>query len=247
MKILHEIKKLVKSYLYADNLAKLAIIYDDTDKWGEHWYARRYEKEFRNLRRKKLTILEIGIGGYYNPKEGGASLRMWKRYFPRSMIYGIDLYDKSAVQEKRIKTFQGNQADEDFLKDICNKTGPLDIIIDDGSHVNNHVITSFKILFPFLKDGGIYIIEDTHASYFPAFGGDSINLANPNTVMNFFKKLTDCLNYEEYLIPGYKPTYFDKHIVAIHFYHNLIFVYKGLNNEGSQQVKDGICLIRKND
>ncbi len=51
--------------------------------------------------------------------------------------------------------------------------------------------------------------------------------------MNFFKGLADSLNYEEIIRPGYIPTYFDKNIVFMHFYHNLIFIYKGKNNEGS--------------
>jgi len=84
---------------------------------------------------------------------------------------------------------------------------------------------------PKTEDGGIYVIEDTNTSYWPEYGGDSNNLDNPSTSMNFFKKLTDCLNHREFLIAGYKPTYFDENIVAIHFYHNIIFLYKGKNDE----------------
>ena len=147
------------------------------------------------------------------------------------MIYSIDIYDKSALQEKRIKIFQGHQADEAFLKNICSQIGPLDIIIDDGSHIVSHVLASFKILFPFLKEDGIYVIEDTQTSYWPSWGGNSENLNDSATSMNFFKNLTDSLNYQEFLKPDYVPSYFDRHIVAIHFYHNLVFIYKGQNNE----------------
>lgn len=79
---------------------------------------------------------------------------MWKKYFPFCDIYAIDIYDKSALQEKRIKIYQGNQTDEIFLMQVTIETGPLDIIIDDGSHINEHIIETFKMLFPALKDGG---------------------------------------------------------------------------------------------
>lgn len=51
--------------------------------------------------------------------------------------------------------------------------------------------------------------------------------------MNYFKSLIDCLNHQEFVKRDYLPTYFDQHIVSVHFYHNLIFIYKGLNNEES--------------
>jgi hypothetical protein len=51
----------------------------------------------------------------------------------------------------------------------------------------------------------------------------------------FLKKLTDSLNYEEFLKPGYQPSYYDEHIVAMHFYHNLVFIQKGQNKEGSNR------------
>jgi len=224
--------------LYSKDLIKLATIYG-TDKWGTHFYASHYTKHFNKLRNKKLKILEIGVGGYTNTKKGGESLRMWKRYFPKSMIYSIDIYDKSILQEKRIKIFQGSQADKVFLKDIYNQIGSLDIIIDDGSHIADHVLTSFKTLFPLLKEGGIYVVEDIQTSYWPSFTENSDNLNDSSTPMNFFKTLTDGLNYQEFLIPNYTPSYFYLNIIAIHFYHNLVLIYKGKNNEPSNAIKNG--------
>lgn len=218
----------VISKLHSTNLTQLAIIYG-TDKWNHHWYTQHYQKHFHHLRRKKLNVLEIGIGGYEDPLSGGNSLRMWKHYFPNSNIYGIDINDKSALQENRIKIFQGDQSDETFLRDVFNRIGSLDVVIDDGSHVNAHVITSFKTLFPLLNPGGIYAVEDTEHSYAPKFGGDNEDLGNPSTMMNFFKNLTDGLNHEDlqFFKPGYAPSYFDKNILSIYFYHNLIILYKG--------------------
>jgi hypothetical protein len=54
-----------------------------------------------------------------------------------------------------------------------------------------------------------------------------------HTSMNYFKTLVDGLNYEEFTLGEYAPTYFDRHITSMHFYHNLVFIYKGQNNEGS--------------
>lgn len=113
---------------------------------------------------------------------------MWKKYFPFGSIYSVDIYDKSRLQESRIKIFRGGQVDKNFLEAISNEIEGIDLIIDDGSHLNDHVIESFKLLFPKLKDGGIYVVEDTQTSYWKHFGGDSENLNNPNTTMNFLKR-----------------------------------------------------------
>ena len=161
---------------------------------------------------------------------------MWKKYFPFASIFAIDIYDKSSLQEDRITIFKGSQIDRIFLNKVTEEIGKIDVIIDDGSHINEHVIESFNVLFPKLKDGGIYVIEDTQTSYWEEFGGDSKDLNNPKTIMNYFKRLTDGLNNKEFLIPNYKQSYFDKKIISMHFYHNLIFIYKGNNDEESKLV-----------
>jgi demethylmacrocin O-methyltransferase len=197
-----------------------------TDKSGIHSYTQHYKNHFEKLKNKKLKLLEIGVGGYDNPDAGGNSLKMWKKYFKHGNIFSIDIYDKSRLQEKRIKIFKGSQIDKSFLSRVIAEMGEIDIIIDDGSHINEHVIESFKYLFPKLKDGGIYIIEDTQTSYWEEYGGDSKNFQNSLTIMNFFKSLTDALNYKEFRISNYEASYYDKNISSIHFYHNMIFIYK---------------------
>ncbi|HLR76746.1 MAG TPA: CmcI family methyltransferase [Balneolaceae bacterium] len=225
----------IKAFGKGGDLNELAKIYE-TDKYGSHYYTPHYMAHFKKLRYKRLNLLEIGVGGYEEAYEGGASLRMWKKYFPFGNIYSIDIYDKSALQENRITIFKGSQTDEDFIKKVVNKIGELDIIIDDGSHKNEHVIKTFEILFPLMKDGGIYVVEDTQTSYWKEYGGSSEELKSANTTMNYFKQFADSLNYQEFLIPDYEPTYFDKKIVSLHFYHNLIFIYKGDNDEKSNMV-----------
>lgn len=219
---------IVSRVIAGSSLSSLAIIYG-SDKWGVHAYTPHYQRHFSELRKKKLNILEIGIGGYEDPEWGGGSLRMWRTYFYRSHIYGIDIYDKSPHDEKRIKTFKGSQVDISFLTNVINYIGSIDIIIDDGSHVNSHVLETFQFLFPHLNDGGIYIIEDTQTSYWSGLGGSSERLSDTSTTMGYFKSLLDGLNYMEFEDKDYRPNYFDLNIKGIHFYHNLIFVEKGKN------------------
>ncbi len=204
-----------------------------TDKFGSHYYTKHYDRFFAPFRDKEINLLEIGIGGYHDPNRGGESLRTWKEYFGKARIFGIDLYEKTGVAEDRIRVFQGSQIDETFLNSCIVEIGHPDLIIDDGSHINSHVIETFRILFPHLKAGGIYVIEDLQTSYWDEYGGDSYNLRMRSTSMNFLKGLTDGLNYEEFRNPAYEPSYFDKNIVGISFFHNLVFIEKGNNTEGS--------------
>lgn len=204
-----------------------------TEKWGSHYYAPHYARHLAKFRNKRFQLLEIGVGGYGDPYSGGDSLRMWKRYFPRANVFGLDLYDKSSLEEKRIKIFRGDQTDENFLQRVTGEIGKIDVIIDDGSHLNAHVIRTFCLLFPKLSDGGIYIVEDTQTSYWPSNGGDPNARNDVKTTMGFFKSLIDGINYKEFacMLPGYEPDYFDKKIVSMHFYHNLVFIDKGDNDE----------------
>ena len=54
----------------------------------------------------------------------------------------------------------GDQNDPAILNEMATRHGPFDIIIDDGSHVGEHIITSFRALFPDLTANGLYAIED---------------------------------------------------------------------------------------
>lgn len=231
--------KAKKQYLlgkyYCNDLTKLAQLHL-CDKWGTHFYTPHYDAHFKNFKNKDIKLLEIGVGGYKNPDRGGASLRMWKDYFRKGEIYAIDIHDKSLLEENRIKIFQGSQTDLEFLKRICSEVGELDLIIDDGSHMNNDIVKSFKYLFPKLKSGGVYVVEDLQCSYWPWYGGDSENLDNPLTAVNYFKSLIHGINHVEFLKPGYIPNYFEQNITSIHFYHNIIFIHKGDNTTPSSHL-----------
>jgi hypothetical protein len=207
------------------NLRALAIFYG-TDKWGGHRYADHYMNHFRHRRGKNINLLEIGIGGNEDPELGGASLRMWRTYFPHANIYGIDIVDKRLHEEQRIKTFLGSQEDTAFLERVADQIGPMDIIIDDGSHINHDVLTTFKYLFPRLNSNGIYVIEDVQTSYWKKYGGSSLNLQRTDTTMGYVKQLIDNVNKEDFEETGTDTGCVDMDICEIHFYHNLIFIYK---------------------
>jgi hypothetical protein len=224
-------------FVFRHDLLKLATIYG-TDKWGAHRYAAHYAWHFHHLRRKQITLLEIGIGGYEDPRGGGGSLRMWRRYFSNAQIVGLDYFDKSPHAEKRIRIYRGDQSDEKLLRQMVAEVGRPDIIIDDGSHQNRHVLKSFEVLFPLLADDGIYVVEDTQTAYGPDEGGISDDLLTAPTSMCLLKSLVDGLNHEEFIKPGYVPGYYDRNIVALHFYHNLVFVQKGRNQEGSNRIRN---------
>ncbi|MFF4394178.1 hypothetical protein [Streptomyces sp. NPDC001480] len=217
----------------SDDLNKLAVHFK-TDKWGTHRYTQHYQRHLQHLKKESFNLLEIGVGGYSRAGQGGASLRMWKAFFPKAQIFGMDIQDKSFVDEDRITTFIGDQSDPSSLNAVADKIGDLDVIIDDGSHRSPHVLTTFATLFPRLKDGGIYAVEDTQSSYWPEWMGSEDRDA-PNTSMAMLKRLADGLNYEEFVDENYQPTYTDLNVVAVHFYHNLVIIEKGRNAEGTNK------------
>jgi hypothetical protein len=138
-----------------------------TDKWDVHRYTPYYERHFAQFVGQSVNVLEIGIGGYGHTGAGGASLLMWKSYFPKGNIVGLDIHDKSFLDQERVKTIVGDQGDEATLRKIAAEAGPLNIVIDDSSHRPPDVIKSFNVLFPLLASDGIYVIEDTQTSYWP--------------------------------------------------------------------------------
>jgi hypothetical protein len=212
-----------RCWRYRADLNKLAILYG-TDKNGSHFYTQHYQRYFSEWRLRPLRVLEIGVGGYEDTNEGAWSLRMWKRFFPNAEIVGIDLYDKSHLSEDRITVLQGDQTDAKRLAEISEEYGPFDIIIDDGSHLNEHVIKTFGILFPLLKNPGFYAAEDLQTAYWPSWGG-----VKGRSSMDYLKSLTDGINHAEH--PDRAIGEFDTQIVEIAFFHNLCILRKGDNNE----------------
>ncbi len=199
----------------------------------EHGYSNVYEKFFFDLKNKKLTILEIGVAD-------GSSIKAWSDYFKKSTIVGFDIkkidLKKNKLNKTNIDIYCGSQVDEDFIISLISKYGKFDIIIDDGSHFPKHVIKTFDLLFQSLSKNGIYFIEDTQTSYNHYFGGNAFDLKFSKTHVNYFKSLTDSLNYQEIANPFYIKKNYDGMIESISFYHNIIVVKKGINNLKSNLV-----------
>lgn len=183
-----------------------------------------YETYLGGLRDQPVTLLEIGVGGGPEPSSGGASLRTWRDYFPQGRIIGVDIADKSPHAESRVQVFQGSQNDPQFLQAVARQAGELDIVVDDGSHVSAHIILSFETLFPFLKQGGLYIVEDVGTSYWPTSGG-SRNLDEPWTTMNYFKRAADGLQWP-HSDGAVTPTAITSQLATVHFWRNFIVLRK---------------------
>jgi len=132
--------------------------------WAKpHDYLRRLERFFEPLRDKPIKLLEIGIGS-------GESAATWLEYFahPETRVFGVDIVSNSntwntpgSMLHPRYTFTQGDQSSKGFwAKFIATHGGDWDVIIDDGSHIGEHIITSFNCLWPHVKSQGIYEIED---------------------------------------------------------------------------------------
>jgi SAM-dependent methyltransferase len=134
----------------------------NTDKPGFDAYFRNYESLFSPLASKKIHLLELGISQ-------GGSLQMWRDYFRKGMITGIDMSPVPLEDPgERIRIYQGLQQDAALLDRVRNETAPegFDIIIDDCSHIGEFTALSFWHLFDrHLKPGGLYVIEDWGTGY----------------------------------------------------------------------------------
>jgi len=121
---------------------QLSLEHYNTDKIANR-YLERYDPIVQHLVDQEITVLEIGI------HEGG-SLLLWRDYFPKGTIIGVDLKLPSGLSdEDRIQLFRGSQDDTAFLSKVANKTAPagFDLIIDDASHIGALTKVAFWHLF----------------------------------------------------------------------------------------------------
>ncbi|MDR3414530.1 MAG: hypothetical protein P4L87_26790 [Formivibrio sp.] len=158
------------------------LYWSGSDKHRPQWhsYGWTYQELFRPLKYRRIKLLEIGIGD--NEKDvAGRSLVVWRAFFPRGTIVGFDLQDKDLLARGRIKIYRGDQSFAADLAQLQKNEGPFDIIIDDGSHLNQHQLFSFGCLFHALREKGLYVIEDVHTSFWPErIGGVLWDGAHPN-------------------------------------------------------------------
>jgi len=117
-------------------------------------YFDLYWKHFAHKADDKVKILEIGV-------RSGGSLLCWDTVFSNSSIYGVDVNPKCKDLEKHgFKIFIGDQGNLKFWDNFNTEVGGLDIVVDDGSHINDDIIKTFDKLYPKMNPGGVYFIED---------------------------------------------------------------------------------------
>lgn len=155
------------------------------DKWKPYFYA--YEKHLGKFKGKNSKLLEIGV-------QNGGSLEMWHHYFGENCsIYGVDI-DEQCLNLKYdfdVDLSVGNQEDPTFWKEYTTKNGFFDVIIDDGGHTMKQQEASVISLFGKLNYDGVYIIEDTHTSYWEEYGG---GLQREGSFIENMKFLVDLLH-----------------------------------------------------
>lgn len=152
-------------------LCKLAYKYG-SDKCPQikHFYTPYYYKLLKDKRQKVKKVLEIGVGyskvmqhaeqikGSYIT---GASLYMWRDFFPNAQIFGIDIYPEAKVDSVRIKTFICDQTKKNDLIELIKATGgDIDLIVDDGCHDKQSQAETCLTLMQLVSKKTIYIIED---------------------------------------------------------------------------------------
>lgn len=188
-------------------------------KWDHYFDI--YERLFQQYIGKKIYMLEIGISH-------GGSIQMWKQFFGKNLhVYAIDINpDCKRLEEENTTIFIGSQSDKQFLNEIIKDLPPLDIIIDDGGHTMIQQKVSFESLFLKLKEGGIYLVEDTHTSYWYEFEG---GLKRSKTFIEYSKNFIDSL-YENHLNDLSKLTLnqITRHINSICFFDSIIVFEKKL-------------------
>lgn len=172
-----------------------------------------YERHFDRFRDRPIKILEIGV-------HGGGSLRMWRKYFHRnSKIVGIDINPECEKHTgENINVHIGSQDDENFLAEVADQYEGFDIVIDDGSHVNSHVIKTFDTLYERVSSNGVYLVEDMHTSYWPKFGG---GLRREGTFIEFAKTKIDELN-AQHVREDFEVTNITRTTDSITFYDSVV-------------------------
>lgn len=196
----------------------------DCDKVIDHDYAGFYAEVFCGLSSENPKLLEIGVGGYDDALSGGASLRLWHDVLPAWHIFGVDLAEKQLKLPENITVLRADQSQAEQLIAIAKEFGPFDVIIDDGSHVNAHVRTSLLSLFPFVREAGWYVIEDTQTSYVARYGG-SLDL-HAATTANLSRLLFDCVNGVELPTDLHIPPAFRGKVADVRMQHNILGIRK---------------------
>jgi SAM-dependent methyltransferase len=161
-----------------------------SDRWSS--YLVQYDRILWPWREKDVRLLEIGI-------QNGGSLEIWGEYFRNATkLVGCDV-DPLCAQlrygDQRIAVVVADASSEEGFSQIQSHAASFDIVIDDGSHRSSHIVQAFARYFPLVAEGGLFIAEDLHCSYWDEFQG---GLSYPLSSVAFFKLLVDVNNHEHW-------------------------------------------------
>lgn len=169
-------------------------------------YTPFYYELFKDKKGKVKKVFEFGVGypesmfktkGYIT----GASLYMWREFFPNAKIYGADISEKAQVKDKRIKTFICDQMDGKRVKNILKMAGyDIDLFVDDAAHDVISQTYLFKIVFPLLKKGAVYVIEDVRSTRHLITSLKELGFKSFAPVLN----RTGCRDYRNFLVYAIK-------------------------------------------
>ena len=229
-----------KNKIDGDHNTNLMLQYgkiNNTDKVTHHEYHKYYDYILKQFYNSHGSIVEIGIGT-------GVSLPMWISLFKNAHIYGVDIESEDKTNE-RYTIFKADQSNIDDLNIL--KSSLIDknvfFINDDGSHIPEHQLLSFNVLFPILVEGGIYIIEDIETSYWNK--GECYNYKtnygykHSKSIVEIFKEAVDIMNRE---FIKEKTQLSDKilhynYIDSVTFGRNCIIIKKGYNADREYRFK----------
>ena len=204
-----------------------------TDKWSH--YLSTYDRLFSAYRDKPVQLLEVGV-------QNGGSLEIWLKYFSQAKkIVGIDINPAcSSLQfnDPRVTILVGDANSDVAEKQIALHAQQLDIVIDDGSHRSSDIIKTFARYFPKVSNGGVFVVEDLHCSYWKEFEG---GLHEPYSSMSFFKLLADVVNHEHWGIEKKRSEL----IQGIADQYKAVFNENSLSQIHSVEFMNSVCVIRK--
>jgi hypothetical protein len=133
--------------------------------YDKHGYANFYEELIGLVPERgtrPFSLLEVGV---WDPRNPGASMRAWREFLPRARLLGMDINPECAAlaRECNAEICVIDQRDKGALERAMIQIGPVDVIIDDGSHDLTDIVASLQALWRFVDAGGFYFIEDLHA------------------------------------------------------------------------------------
>lgn len=203
-------------------------------KWSA--YLSEYQRIFEQYQLEPIRLMEIGI-------QNGGSLEIWSKYFVNAeLLLGCDINPECGLlkyEDSRVSVVIGDVNTDEIQDKVCANSALFDIVIDDGSHSSSDIAKSFGRYFDCVKDGGIYLAEDLHASYWQEYEG---GLYDPHSSIAFFKRLADIVNYDHWGIEKSRVDFLEGFFNCYGFR----LEEDTLMHIHSVEFINSICVVRKN-